>query len=55
MKYLITILVVTMFYLLISKQEEELKKNKIKPVKPVKKRTRKATSRAKKTIRRTKK
>ena len=55
MKYLIVILVAVMFWMLSNFGEQEDRKATIKPVKPVKKRTRRKTSRAKTTKRKTKK
>ena len=55
MKYLIVILVAVMFWMLSNFGEQEDRKATIKPVKPVKKRTRRKTSRAKPTKRKSKK
>ena len=55
MKYLIVILVAVMFWMLSNFGEQEDRKATIKPVKPVKKRTRRKTSIAKTTKRKSKK
>ena len=55
MKYLIIILVAVMFWMLTNFGDQEEQKATIKPVKPVKKRTRRKTSRAKTSKRKSKK
>ena len=55
MKYLIVILVAVMFWMLSNFGDQEERKATMKPVKPVKKRTRRKTSRAKTTRKKVKK